>query len=90
MFILASILRLLRSWVGDNVDLGMENMALRQQLAVMDRQVKRPKLRGRDRLFWTCLSQLWPSWKSALTIVQPETVILSLAKIESMPFALTR
>jgi len=75
MFILASILRLLRSWVSGNVDLAMENMALRQQLAVTDRQVKRPKLRGRYRLFWTCLSQLWPSWRSALAIVEQDTVI---------------
>jgi hypothetical protein len=30
----------------------LENVALRQQLAVLTRTVKRPQLRRRDRLFW--------------------------------------
>ena len=36
---------------------------------------KRPKLRPRDRIFWVLLSRLWSNWRSALAIVQPETVI---------------
>jgi len=36
---------------------------------------QRPKLRPRDRVFWTCLRRWWPDWKSALVIVQPETVV---------------
>jgi len=31
----------------------LENLALRQQVAVLTRTVKRPQLRTRDRLFWT-------------------------------------
>ncbi len=49
--------------------------ALRQQLAVFKRRLRKPRLRGRDRLFWAVLSRIWPSWKSALIIVKPETVI---------------
>jgi putative transposase len=52
-----------------------ENLALRQQLAVLTRSVKRPRLRRRDRLFWTWLSRFWPGWKTVLVIVKPETVI---------------
>ena len=52
-----------------------ENAALRQQLAVFKRDVKRPKLHGRDRLFWIALRMIWEDWKSALVIVQPETVV---------------
>jgi putative transposase len=52
-----------------------ENLALRQQLVVLTRSVKRPRLRQRDRLFWVTLSRLWQGWRSCLTIVQPETVI---------------
>ena len=52
-----------------------ENLALRQQLAVFQRSIKRPKLRRRDRIFWVWLSRLWAGWPSALAIVQPETVI---------------
>ncbi len=55
--------------------LALENLALRQQLAVCKQSVKRPKLRPRDRIFWVCLSRLWSHWQSALLIVQPETVI---------------
>ena len=52
-----------------------ENLAHRQQLAVVSQSVKRPKLRPRDRVFWVLLSRLWPNWRSALMIVQPATVI---------------
>lgn len=52
----------------------IENLALRQQLAVQQSRIKRPKLDISDRLFWVWLSQLWPYWKSALIIVKPGTV----------------
>jgi transposase InsO family protein len=52
-----------------------ENLALRHQLNVLQRSVRRPQLRNRDRLFWAWLSRLWPGWQSALVIVQPETVV---------------
>jgi len=55
--------------------LSAENLALRQQLAVLQRSSKRLKLRPRDRVFWTWLTRLWPKWRSALIIVKPETVI---------------
>jgi hypothetical protein len=50
----------------------IENLALRQQLLVMRRAVKRPKIRKRDRLLWVILSRLWKGWKSPLVVVQPE------------------
>src|SRR5690242_20461931 len=52
----------------------LENAALRQQLAVFKRNVPRPKLTNRDQLFWIGLYMIWLDWKSALMIVQPETV----------------
>lgn len=52
-----------------------ENAALRQQLAVYRRTIKRPRLRRRDRIFWVWLSWLWSDWRSALVIVQPATVV---------------
>ena len=55
--------------------LALENVALRQQLAVLGRSGKRPKLRQRDRVFWVLLSALWPDWRSALMIVKPDTVL---------------
>jgi putative transposase len=52
-----------------------ENVALRQQLIVLQRSKKRPQLKDRDRLFWVFLSQTWSGWRNVLLIVQPETVI---------------
>jgi putative transposase len=53
----------------------VENLALRQQLAVFRRSVKRPPLQSRDRLFWSLRSQVWRDWRTVLVVVQPETVI---------------
>jgi hypothetical protein len=53
----------------------LENLALRQQLLVQQRTIKRPKLQNRDRLFWAWLSRLWADWRSTLIIVKPETVV---------------
>ena len=55
--------------------LAAENLALRHQLIVLKRSVKRPRLRIRDRLFWVWLSRVWPDWRSCLVIVRPESVV---------------
>ena len=55
--------------------LALENLALRHQLAVLQRAAPRPRLRRSDRLFWVLLSRLWRGWAEAVSIVQPETVI---------------
>ena len=55
--------------------LQVENLALRHQLAVLRRSVKRPKLTSADRLLWAWLRDAWRDWQSALLIVKPETVI---------------
>ena len=55
--------------------LHLENLALRQQLAVVQRESPRPSLCMADRLFWVALSRVWPRWREALVIVKPETVI---------------
>jgi transposase InsO family protein len=52
-----------------------ENLALRQQLAVVSRTAKRPRLRQRDRIFWVWISKLWRGWRSALVVVKPDTVV---------------
>jgi putative transposase len=52
-----------------------ENLALRHQLAVLQRTAPRPRLRTADRVFWVLLSRLWSGWANALSLVQPATVI---------------
>jgi transposase InsO family protein len=75
MGILRAVFFFLRGLLLSRSALTAENLALRQQVAVYKHSVKRPKLRPRDRVFWVLLSRLWPNWRSALVIVQPETVI---------------
>jgi hypothetical protein len=50
-------------------------LALRHQLSVLQRSVKRPKLTAADRFLGARLSKFWTGWRSALVIVKPETVI---------------
>src|ERR1019366_6639137 len=63
------------SFVRSRHDLGMEILALRQQLAVLKRRHPRPRLKRRDRMFWAALCCLWDRWTDALIIVKPETVV---------------
>jgi hypothetical protein len=53
----------------------LENLALRQQLAVLNRSGQRPPLRPSDRMFWVMLSRIWSHWAKTLLIVQPATVV---------------
>lgn len=52
-----------------------ENLALRQQLAVLKRKHPRPRLAAFDRLFWVLARRFWSGWKQPLLIVSPETVV---------------
>jgi hypothetical protein len=45
--------------------IALENLALRQQLAVLKRTVTRPHLRSTDRLFWILLAKGWRDWRTA-------------------------
>ena len=66
----------LRSILRSRVDLQVENLALRHQIGVLQRSVKkRPKLTSMDRLLWVSLSRLWRGWRSTLVLVKPETVV---------------
>ena len=53
----------------------LENLALRHQLAVLQRSAPRLRLRRSDRLFWVLLSRLWSGWRDGVSIVQPAAVI---------------
>jgi hypothetical protein len=55
--------------------LALENLALRQQLAILKRTQKRPVISTKGRLFWVWLSRIWLEWRASLLIVKPDTVI---------------
>ena len=57
------------------LSLQVEIVALRHQLAVYERSVRRPRLHAADRILWSWLSRHWAKWREALIFVQPATVI---------------
>jgi hypothetical protein len=58
----------------------LENLALRQQLSVFKRKRPQPRLALTDKFFWVVLRRLWPGWKWALILVQPETAMRSIRR----------
>ena len=73
---LTTLLATLSSICRSRAALGLENLALRHQIGVVQRSArKRTKLTSGDRLLWICLSRFWRDWRSALAVVKPETVI---------------
>lgn len=75
MILVLGVWAFVRALLGNSAAVSLENVALRLQLAVLQRSVGRPRLRLRDRLFWVALSQLWADWRASLLIVQPATVL---------------
>src|SRR5213594_2301245 len=73
--LLLHLLRLLPFLCGGHRHLALENLALRQQLAVYKRTANRPKLRRSDRLFWIWLARGWAGWRLPLVIVTPDTIL---------------
>jgi len=69
------MLALVQALFANRAALAMENLALRQQLAVYKRKRPRPPLSDTDRLFWTALKDHLANWADALIIVKPETVV---------------
>jgi hypothetical protein len=75
MYLVLALLGALRPILRTRADLALENLALRQQLAVLRHRSKRPQLGPLDRAFWACFSKRWARWRDAPHIVRPETVI---------------
>ncbi len=73
--LLLHVLRLLPFLCGGHRHLALENLALRQQLAVYKRTVPRLRLRRTDRLFWVGLARVWAGWRQPLVMVTPDTVL---------------
>ena len=72
---LLRVLRLLTVLAGGHRALTLENVALRQQVAMYQRARSRRAVRWSDRLFWVALRRAWTDWRSALVTVRPATVV---------------
>lgn len=75
MYVFGLVVTFLRALFCSRSELLLENLALRQQLAVLQRSTPRPRFRRQDRLFWALLSRSWEAWRHHLVLVRPETVI---------------
>src|ERR1019366_5468309 len=53
----------------------LDNLALRQQLAVLKRQHPKPRIGLLDKLFWVAVRRVWSGWKQSLIVATPETVV---------------
>jgi transposase InsO family protein len=53
----------------------LENLALRQQLAVLARRRPQPRFSNGDQFLWIMLRRFWFEWRKALILVQPDTVV---------------
>jgi hypothetical protein len=73
--ILGAILAALAVFFRSRLDVSLEMLALRQQVAVLKRKRRRLVLSRLDRLFWIMLRSVWPRWSDVLAIVKPATVI---------------
>ena len=56
-------------------ELIIENALLRQQLIVLNRQIKRPIFKPFDRFLLVVLASYLKEWKHALLILKPDTLL---------------
>jgi putative transposase len=73
--VLCALLVFVRSLFKSRLSLQVEVLALRHQLAVYQRSIKRPGILPVDRIFWSWISRGWSRWREVLVFVQPATVL---------------
>jgi len=73
--VIRSLVRAALAFLKTRGQLAAEILALRHQLAVLKRSVKRPRLTNADRGLWVLLSRRWAGWSDAMIVVKPATVI---------------
>lgn len=68
------VLGTLRHLFDSRGDLALENLALRQQLAMFATNRPKPRPTNADRAFWVALRDHLASWADVLVVVKPSTV----------------
>jgi hypothetical protein len=71
---LATLIVLIRLLIDDRQQLVLENAALRHQLAVLKRSVKRPKIHDSYRVFWILMKRMLADWRDAVHFVKLDTI----------------
>jgi hypothetical protein len=65
MILVLGVWAFVRALLVNSAAVSLENVALRHQLSVLQRSVRRPRSRGRDRIFWLWLARLWAGWRAS-------------------------
>ncbi|MFI5340677.1 MAG: integrase core domain-containing protein [Candidatus Methylomirabilales bacterium] len=73
--IVRALLAFAVSLVRSHVSLQLEILALRHQLTVYHRSIRRPQVRPSNRILWSWLARRWARWREVLVFVQPATVL---------------
>ena len=73
--IVIALIRSLVSALGSRRNLALENLALRQQLAVAKRHMRPSNLTDADRIFWIVLARCWSRWRDVVFVVKPDTIV---------------
>lgn len=55
--------------------LALENLALRQQLAMLKQSGTRPRVSFVDRVFWMLFSKTVDRWRAMLHVLHPDTIV---------------
>jgi len=71
----SSVLETVSDLMRNKSELVLENALLRQQVIILKRSVKRPKVNNTDRRLMVLLASRLRSWRSALLLVKPETLL---------------
>ncbi|HBG93911.1 MAG TPA: hypothetical protein DDY14_01000 [Chromatiaceae bacterium] len=70
-----AVLKALCSLFQSQRRLALENLALRQQLAMLKSSTKRPRAAALDRLFWVLFVKYVNGWRAMLHALHPDTVV---------------
>src|SRR5437868_12786997 len=70
----SAVLETVSDLLRGKAELVLENALLRQQVIVLKRSVKRPKVNNTDRRVLVILASRLRGWRSALLVVKPATV----------------
>jgi putative transposase len=73
--VFSALFAFVTAWFRSRVALQIEILALRHQVSVLERSVKRPRLTALDRWLWVWLSHHWSGWRVRIRLVKPATVI---------------
>jgi putative transposase len=73
--IVRALLAFAVSLVRSRVSPQLEILALRHQLMLYHRSIRRPHVRPSDRIVWSWLSRWWSRWREVLVFVQTATVL---------------